>query len=190
MADIQKTVTPRKTTVELIADTTKDGVTMEWISIDGVKIGTMGYANKRDKELALRLIQRVVDNSENTGYALYREIMETCMTGAAMAEEGISALESEEVVVDDVPVIINYEAQKAYIGVDNALEVVADLEDLDAELPSVAIKALLTERAKTRIKEMREEAYEALKEAYDEYDPDEDYEDEDCGAIVVGIRME
>lgn len=175
MANIQKIIAPRKTTVELIADTTRDGVTMEWISIDGVKIGTMGYANKKDKEAALRLIQRVVDNSENTGYDLYMEIMNTCMTGAAMTEEGVSALESEEIEVEGVPVIINYEAQKAYIGINNTLEVVASLEDLDNdEIPEVAVKALLVERAKARIKEMQEEAYNNLKEAYDEYDPEED----------------
>ena len=128
MADITKTVTPKKTTVELVAETNRDGVTMEYISIDGVKIGTMGYTSQKDKDAALRLIQRVVDNSENTDYALYREIMETCMTGAAMTEEGIQAAESEEVEIEGVPIIINYEVQKAYIGVNQELKAIADLE--------------------------------------------------------------
>lgn len=186
MADIQKTVTPKKTTVELVAETNRDGVTMEYISIDGVKIGTMGYTSQKDKDAALRLIQRVVDNSENTGYALYREIMETCMTGAAMMEEGIQAAESEEVEIEGVPIIINYEVQKAYIGVNQELKVIADLEDLDAELPDVAVKALLVERAKTYIKDMLER----VTTEYGDYD-DEEYDlDEDCGNIVVGIRME
>lgn len=182
MANIQKTIAPRKTTVELIADTTRDGVTMEWISIDGVKIGTMGYANKKDKEAALRLIQRVVDNSENTGYDLYMEIMNTCMTGAAMTEEGVSALESEEIEVEGVPVIINYEAQKAYIGINNTLEVVASLEDLDNdEIPEVAVKALLVERSKTAIAEMKKVQEKEYGPYYDEeYEDDyDDYYDED-----------
>ena len=176
MADITKTVTTKKTTVELVAETNRDGVTMEYISIDGVKIGTMGYTSQKDKDAALRLIQRVVDNSENTGYALYNEIMTVCMTGAAMYEEGIEAKESEEVEIEGVPVIINYTVQKAYIGVNTELQVVADLEDLDVELPDVAVKALLVERAKTYIKDMLER----VTTEYGDYDDEEYDHDEDC----------
>ena len=130
------------------------------------------------------------------------EIMNACMTGAAMTEEGIEAKDSEELEIEGIPVIINYEVQKAYIGVNKSLEAVASLEDLDTELPEVAVKALLVERAKARIKEMQEEAARALEEAYDEYDPEEDYYDEyddeydddydndyDNDTIVMGIRM-
>ena len=198
IANITKTVTAPKTTVELIKETNAAGVQLEYLAIDGVKIGTMGYTSQKDREAAIKFIQRIVDNSQNTGYALYMEIMNACMTGAAMTEEGIEAKDSEELEIEGVPVIINYEVQKAYIGVNKSLEAVADLEDLDAELPEVAVKALLVERAKTRIKEMQEEAVRALEESYDEYDPEEDYYDEydddydddyDNDTIVMGIRM-
>ena len=165
ISNITKTVTAPKTTVQLIQETNAAGVTLEYLAIDGVKIGTMGYTSQKDKEAAIKFVQRIVDNSQNTGYALYNEIMQTCMTGAAMTEEGIEAKDSEEIEIDDVPVIINYEAQKAYIGINNSLEAIADLEDLDCDLPAEAVKALLVERSKTAIAEMRK----AQEEEYGPY---------------------
>lgn len=182
ISNITKTVTAPKTTVELIQETNAAGVTLEYLAIDGVKIGTMGYTSQKDKEAAIKFIQRIVDNSQNTGYALYNEIMQTCMTGAAMTEEGIEAKDSEEIEIDDVPVIINYEAQKAYIGINNSLEAIADLEDLDCDLPAEAVKALLVERSKTAIAEMKKAQEKECGPYYDEeYEDDyDDYYDEDA----------
>lgn len=168
ISNITKTVTAPKTTVELIQETNAAGVTLEYLAIDGVKIGTMGYTSQKDKEAAIKFVQRIVDNSQNTGYALYNEIMQTCMTGAAMTEEGIEAKDSEEIEIDDVPVIINYEAQKAYIGINNSLEAIADLEDLDCDLPAEAVKALLVERCKIAIAEMKKAQEEKYGPYYDE----------------------
>lgn len=182
ISNITKTVTAPKTTVELIQETNAAGVTLEYLAIDGVKIGTMGYTSQKDKEAAIKFVQRIVDNSQNTGYALYNEIMQTCMTGAAMTEEGIEAKDSEEIEIDDVPVIINYEAQKAYIGINNSLEAIADLEDLDCNLPAEAVKALLVERSKTAIAEMKKAQEKEYGPYYDEeYEDDyDDYYDEDA----------
>ena len=182
ISNITKTVTAPKTTVQLIQETNAAGVTLEYLAIDGVKIGTMGYTSQKDKEAAIKFVQRIVDNSQNTGYALYNDIMQTCMTGAAMTEEGIEAKDSEEIEIDDVPVIINYEAQKAYIGINNSLEAIADLEDLDCDLPAEAVKALLVERSKTAIAEMRKAQEEEYGPYYDEeYEDDyDDYYDEDA----------
>lgn len=182
ISNITKTVTAPKTTVQLIQETNAAGVTLEYLAIDGVKIGTMGYTSQKDKEAAIKFVQRIVDNSQNTGYALYNEIMQTCMTGAAMTEEGIEAKDSEEIEIDDVPVIINYEAQKAYIGINNSLEAIADLEDLDCDLPAEAVKALLVERSKTAIAEMKKAQEEEYGPYYDEeYEDDyDDYYDEDA----------
>lgn len=182
ISNITKTVTAPKTTVELIQETNAAGVTLEYLAIDGVKIGTMGYTSQKDKEAAIKFVQRIVDNSQNTGYALYNEIMQTCMTGAAMTEEGIEAKDSEEIEIDDVPVIINYEAQKAYIGINNSLEAIADLEDLDCDLPAEAVKALLVERSKTAIAEMKKAQEKEYGPYYDEeYEDDyDDYYDEDA----------
>lgn len=182
ISNITKTVTAPKTTVELIQETNAAGVTLEYLAIDGVKIGTMGYTSQKDKEAAIKFVQRIVDNSQNTGYALYNEIMQTCMTGAAMTEEGIEAKDSEEIEIDDVPIIINYEAQKAYIGIDKFLEAIADLEDLDCDLPAEAVKALLVERSKTAIAEMKKAQEEEYGPYYDEeYEDDyDDYYDEDA----------
>lgn len=182
ISNITKTVTAPKTTVELIQETNAAGVTLEYLAIDGVKIGTMGYTSQKDKEAAIKFVQRIVDNSQNTGYALYNEIMQTCMTGAAMTEESIEAKDSEETEIDGVPIIINYEAQKAYIGIDKSLEAIADLEDLDCDLPAEAVKALLVERSKTAIAEMKKAQEEEYGPYYDEeYEDDyDDYYDEDA----------
>lgn len=182
ISNITKTVTAPKTTVELIQETNAAGVTLEYLAIDGVKIGTMGYTSQKDKEAAIKFVQRIVDNSQNTGYALYNEIMQTCMTGAAMTEEGIEAKDSEEVEIDGVPIIINYEAQKAYIGINNSLEAIADLADLDCDLPAEAVKALLVERCKTALAEMKKAQEEEYGPYYDEeYEDDyDDYYDEDA----------
>lgn len=157
MANITKTNT-KKSTVELVAEVNANGTTMEFISIDGVKIGTMGYSSQKDKEAALKVIQTIVDNSENTGPALYAEIMDVCMTAGAMTEEGIEAKDSEEVEVDGVPVIINYELKKAYMpGEDLSLQEVANLEDLTCKMPEEAVKALLIERVKVALLEEEED---------------------------------
>lgn len=179
ISNITKNIPAKKTTIEIIAETNRDGVSIEYLAIDGVKIGTMGYTSQADKEAAIRFIQRIVDNSDNTGYALYNEIMQACMTGAAMAEEGIEAYESEEVEIDGVPIIINYQAQKAYIGVNTELEAIANLEDLDCTLPAEAAKALLVERCKTWIAAKKAEE-EAVMEEYDDGWSNED-EDEYYG---------
>lgn len=157
MANIQKTNT-RKSTVELVAGINANGTKMEFIAIDGVKIGTMGYSSQKDKEAALKVIQSVVDNSDKTGPALYSEIIDACMVASAMTEEGIEAKDSEEVEVDGVSIIINYETNKAYIaGSGLELKPIADLDDLDYKLPTEAVKALLVERVKVAFLEGGEE---------------------------------
>ena len=154
MTHITKNTPEKKSTVQLIAETNRDGVTVEFLAIDGVKIGVGGYTSQADKEAAMRFVQRIVDNSDNTGYALYSEIMNACMTGAAMTEEGIEAYQSEEIEIDGVPIIINYQTKKAYIGNSELeLEAIADLEDLECALPQEAVKALLVERSKTWVAE-------------------------------------
>jgi len=144
-----------KSTVEIISEVNDMGVKLEYLAIDGVKIGTMGYTSPRDKELAIKFVQKIVDNSDKTGYALYNEIMQTCMTGAAMTEEGIDAKESAEDVVDGVPVIINYRNCKIYMGLNDSLKELANLDDLNCALPKEAVQTLLKERAAHAIADMR-----------------------------------
>jgi len=153
IGNITRNAIKKKSTVELIAETNAQGVTMEYLAIDGQKIGTMGYTSQKDRQAALDFVQRIVDNSDKTGMALYMEIMETAMTGAAMTETGIAAKESEEVEIDGVPLIINYTEKKSYIGINAELKDIANLDDLTCELPEEAIKALLVERSKTWIAE-------------------------------------
>lgn len=151
-ANITRTETPRKNTVEIIRELKNDGTTLEFIAINDVKIGTMGYTSPEDRQKAIDFIQKIVDNSTKTGNALYREIMETCMTGAALTEKELDPADSEEDEIDGVPVIINYKEKKLFIGVNAELVEITDLEDLTCELPNEAIKALLIERGKNSIK--------------------------------------
>jgi len=75
---------------------------------------------------------------------------------------------TEEVEVDGIKTMIDYGAKKIYL-LDNTE--LANLEDIQCEMPEEAVKALLVERAKTEIATLKEEY------GYEDYD---DYDDEDC----------
>ena len=185
-----------KNTIELLRMAEEAGIEFDNISMNGSPMG-IAMSGDGPREAGIRFMQAVANNVTDPRKAV-SDFQNVLLLGAAMKEEGITAAESEEDEIDGVPIVINYTAQRVFVGINRRLVAVADLEDLDAELPEVAVKALLVERAKARIKEMQEEAVRALEEAYDEYDPEEDYYDEydddydddyDNDTIVMGIRM-
>ena len=179
MTNITKTV---KNTVEVVRDINATGTALEYLAINGEKIAVMGYRNEADKAAAIAAVQAIVNNSDKKGYALYMEIANTLMTGAALTEEGVEAKNSEEVEIEGVPLIVNYETAKIYIGINGSLEPIADLEDMEGvDLPEQAIKALLSERAKVWLMEKAaEKAEEYVADDYDDYDDyDDDYDNYD-----------
>lgn len=142
---------------------------LEFLYIDGIKCGCMGSVNDRDREAGLAVIQRIVDNSNKTGYALVMEVMSQVQFEAAMNEKEINPDEVLEVKVDSTtyPCVLSYEKKALY---DEAGEEICNARDIECELDERALKAFLEARAKVAIRE---------DETYSCNDEEED-EDGDC----------
>ena len=162
-----------KNTVEMLQCAERAGIEFDNISMNDNPLG-IAMSGDGDREEGIRFMQMVANNATNPRNAV-ADFQNVLLLGAALKKEGITAFDSEEDEIDGVPIIINYEAQKAYIGVNRDLVSIADLEDLDCKLPPEAIKALLVERSKNKLAEMKAEA-EAAREEYDDWDEEEDDE--------------
>ena len=162
-----------KNTVEMLQCAERAGIEFDNISMNDNPLG-IAMSGDGDREEGIRFMQMVANNATNPRNAV-ADFQNVLLLGAALKKEGITAFDSEEDEIDGVPIIINYEAQKAYIGVNRDLVSIADLEDLDCKLPPEAIKALLVERSKNKLAEMKAEA-EAAMEEYDDWDEEEDDE--------------
>lgn len=165
-----------KNTVELIRDIKSMGVNSEFLSVDGIKFGIVSYTSEADRERAIKVIQTIVDNSSNHGMALAMEIVTTITTQAAMNEAEVEPETAEEIEVEGIPMIIDYNKRVIYYGLNNELVHVADLSDLSCDMPNEATKALLVERAKSWCTERAEE-WEC---ECDECDECEDDWDDEC----------
>lgn len=143
---------------------------MEFLYIDGIKAGCMGSINDRDREAGLAVIQRIVDNSNKTGFDLVMEVMSQVQFEAAMNEKGVNPDEVLEVKVGGLtyPCVLSYEKKALY---DEAGEEICNARDIDCELDERALKALLEARAKVAIRE--DETY-----SCDDEDEDDDCEDD------------
>lgn len=159
-----------KSTVEIVKGVYNGGTQVEYIVVDGINMGVVGYANDSDKEAAIAAINQVIESTDKHGYELCMEIMNVMKTAAAMQEHGDNPNDTEEVEIDGVPTIINYKTRKAMIGIENSLREIANLDDIKCALPNEGIKALLAERCKTWIAQnVGNNNYE------DDYDEEEDY---------------
>ena len=65
----------------------ENNTNLEYLYIDGIKIGCMGSVNDRDREAGLTVIQRIVDNSDKTGMALVMEVMAQVQFESSMNEK-------------------------------------------------------------------------------------------------------
>lgn len=173
-----------KNTIELLRLAEEAGIEFDNISMNGSPMG-IAMSGDGPREAGIRFMQAVANNVTDPRKAV-TDFQNVLLLGAAMKEEGITAAESEEGEVEGVPVVINYPSQKIFMGVNRSLVLLADLEDLDCDLPAEAVKALLVERCKTALAEMKkaqEEKYgpyydEEYEDDYDDYyDEDADYED-------------
>lgn len=150
----------------------ENNTNLEYLYIDGVKVGCMGSVNEKDREAGLAVIQRIVDNSNKTGMALVMEVMAQVQFEANMNEKEINPDEVLEVKVDGIayPCVLSYEKKALY---DEAGEEICNARDIDCELDERALKALLEARAVNAIREDNDNKYN------DYEDEDEDCED-DC----------
>lgn len=153
--------------VQMLKDSNSN---MEYLSIDGIRCGYMGSVSEADREAGILCIQKIVDNSNLTGYALIREVMAQVKFEADMNENQIQP--DEQVRVEDEDCVISYKSKKIY---DMAGKELADASDMGANTPKEAIREILKLRALAKIHELNAES-----EAYLDYEDDtEDYEDDD-----------
>ena len=150
----------------------RNGTTIEYVVVDGQKIGILGSVNEKDRELALEVLNKAYIESGSSIPAMIAALNNI----ASDAEREITP--DEVVDVNGVQIEICYDTAKAYrLGGDE----IANCDDLDYKtLPAEAIKALLVSRAENVI------ATEIENEI--EYD-DEDDDDDDYLADIIAAMM-
>ena len=139
---------------------------LEFLYIDGIKVGAMGSVSDADREAGIKVIQRIVDNSDKKGMALVTEVMSQVNFEASMNENNIQP--DEQVRIEDEDCVISYQSKKIY---DMAGKELADASDMGDNIPKEAIREILKLRALAKIHELNAEAETDL-------DYEDDYEDE------------
>lgn len=141
----------------------ENGSNLEFLYIDNIKIGAMGSVSDADREAGIKVIQRIVDNSNKKGMALVMEVMSQVNFEASMNENNIQP--DEQVKVEDTDCVISYQSKKIYDMVGKEL---ADASDIGANTPKEAIREILKLRAQAKLHKLE-----------DMEDDTEDYEDDD-----------
>ena len=139
---------------------------LEFLYIDGIKVGAMGSVSDADREAGVAVIQRIVNNSDKKGMALVMEVMSQVNFEASMNENNIQP--DEQVRIEDEDCVISYQSKKIYDMVGKEL---ADASDMGDNIPKEAIREILKLRALAKIHELNAEAETDL-------DYEDDYEDE------------
>ena len=135
---------------------------LEFLYIDGIKVGAMGSVSDADREAGIAVIQRIVDNSNKKGMALVMEVMSQVNFEASMNENNIQP--DEQVKVENTDCVISYQSKKIY---DMAGKELADASDIGANTPKEAIREILKLRAQAKLHKLE-----------DMEDDTEDYEDD------------
>ena len=136
-----KTTNTTKNAVEIRAELMANGTTIEYIIIDGPKVGMLGSTSEKDKQNAIKAIQSALDGSEGN----IHKMMYKLSTIAMMEEKEIKPDEMIEIGGEEI--IISYEAKTAY---DMNGEEVANCTDLP-DMPNEAIKAVLVARVEATL---------------------------------------
>lgn len=130
------TTNTTKNAVEIRTELAKNGTTIEYIVVNGQKLGILGSTGEKDKQNAIKAIQAALDASNGDIY----EMMQKLSTIATIEENDIAA--DEMITVNDTDVIISY-ANKAAYTTDG--EEIANCRELP-DMPNEAIKAVLEAR--------------------------------------------
>lgn len=135
-----------------------------------------GYVSESDRQGCLKLIEEALKATEGDIPAAMRYMYNAALTAA-------KEIKADEVVeVNGTEIIISYEAKAAYLNT----EKVADLEDIEAELPAEAVKAMLADRVRLYLERKAEEER-RYRNSYENpdwrdyygMDDEDDYEDEE-----------
>lgn len=141
----------------------ENGSNLEFLYIDNIKIGAMGSVSDADREAGIKVIQRIVDNSNKKGMALVMEVMSQVNFEASMNENNIQP--DEQVKVENTDCVISYQSKKIY---DMAGKELADASDIGDNTPKEAIREILKLRAQAKLHKLE-----------DMENDTEDYEDDD-----------
>jgi hypothetical protein len=125
-----------KNAVEIRSELNAHGVKIEYVIIDGQKIGMLGTVNERDRDTALKALNDAYIASGGDLMAMAANLN----TIAAITENNITP--DEMIEINGVNVIISYEAATAYT-IDG--EEITDCKDVP-NMPREGIKALLISR--------------------------------------------
>ena len=149
----------------------ENGSNLEFLYIDGIKVGEMGSVNDADREAGIAVIQRIVDNSNKKGMALVFEVMSQLNFEASMNEAQIQP--DEQVRIEDEVCVISYQSRKIY---DMTGRELADASDMGDNIPKEAIREILKLRAQTKIRELNAESEADLdyEDDYEEYENDDE----------------
>lgn len=137
MANINTTKNP----IEIRKELRADGVTVEYIVINGTPVGILGTTGAEYREKAIATIEKAYVAS---GGDIYRTLT-NLMTIADLEEKKIEA--DEVIKVCGKEIIISYAHAKAYDMHGNELANCDDLPEATA-MPKAAVKALLEARVK------------------------------------------
>lgn len=139
---------------------------LEFLYIDGIKVGAMGSVSDADREAGIAVIQRIVNNSDEKGMALVMEVMSQVNFEASMNEKQIQP--DEQVKVEDTDCVISYQSKKIY---DMAGKELADASDIGDNTPKEAIREILKLRAQAKLHELEE-----MEDDIEDYEDDDDEE--------------
>ena len=139
---------------------------LEFLYIDGIKVGAMGSVSDADREAGVAVIQRIVNNSDKKGMTLVMEVMSQVNFEASMNENNIQP--DEQVRIEDEDCVISYQSKKIY---DMAGKELSDASDMGDNIPKEAIREILKLRALAKIHELNAEAETDL-------DYEDDYDEE------------
>ena len=140
MTNINTTNT-RKNAVEIRTELNSNGIGIEYIVIDGQKVGILGSTSEKDKQNAIKTIQTALDASGGN----IAEMMHKLSTIATIEEKEI--IPDEMIEIGDVEIIISYTQKTAYTTGGDPIVDCTDLPDM----PDEAIKAVLIARIEALI---------------------------------------
>ena len=124
---------------------------LEFLYIDGIKVGAMGSVSDADREAGIKVIQRIVDSSNKKGMALVMEVMSQVNFEASMNENNIQP--DEQVRIEDKDCVISYQSKKIY---DMTGKELADASDIGDNTPKEAIREILKLRAQAKLHKLEE----------------------------------
>ena len=135
-------INTNKNAVEIRSEFKANGTKVEYIVINGQKIGIMGSVNEADRAAALKVLQDAYVASNGN----IMEMMRKLNAVATIEEKGI---EPDEVVkIKGKEIMLSYTNRKTYTMDGKELASCNDLPDM----PKEAVKAVLVARTETALR--------------------------------------